>query len=169
MYFFAYISQADMKLEGLLTVRDMTRAPEGGINPSGIRNIFPPRPPSFFHLLPPYLLFTRSPISLANSMWAIWSSPTGTKSACNNRAQFPFTFGMIRLIVLDPLLCLCICSRYLYIQASSSAVYCLEEIIDRGGHLVQEDVSCHEDRVGEQPSANFLTLPGYNSQSLELL
>lgn len=57
------------------TVRDMTRAPAGGMKISGTLKILPPRPPSFFHLLPPNLELKRSAMSRASSMCCFWSSP----------------------------------------------------------------------------------------------
>ena len=57
------------------TVRDMTRAPVGGMKASGILNSRPPRPPSFFHFLPPNLPLKRSAMSRASSMCCFWSAP----------------------------------------------------------------------------------------------
>lgn len=54
--------------EGRRTERDMTRAPAGGMKASGILNILPPRPPSFFHFEPPNLWLKRSAMSLASSI-----------------------------------------------------------------------------------------------------
>ena len=62
-------------VKNALTVRDMTRAPAGGMKGSGILKMRPPRPPSFFHLLPPNLLFIRSAMSRASSICCFWSSP----------------------------------------------------------------------------------------------
>ena len=57
------------------TVRDMTRAPVGGMKASGILNSRPPRPPSFLHFLPPNLELKRSAMSRASSMCCFWSAP----------------------------------------------------------------------------------------------
>lgn len=72
------------------TERDMTRAPAGGIKASGILNILPPRPPSFFHLEPPNLWFKRSAMSLASSMCCRWSSPDHTILLKPEEAVFLF-------------------------------------------------------------------------------
>lgn len=54
-----------------LTVRLITRAPRGGMKASGTLKILPPLPPSFFHCLPPYLVFMRSAMFLASSRCCI--------------------------------------------------------------------------------------------------
>lgn len=46
-------SAADLDILLVPSVRLITRAPAGGIMASGTRKILPPRPPSFFHFLPP--------------------------------------------------------------------------------------------------------------------
>jgi hypothetical protein len=63
------------------TWSDMMRAPAGGMKGSGTLNTRPPRPPRFFHCLPPYRLLTLSAMSRVSSRCCFWSSPTGTRSA----------------------------------------------------------------------------------------
>ena len=92
-----------MDIFAVPSVSDMTRAPASGMYASGTRKISPPRnrpegafvpfAPIFFHLFPPYRLFTRPAMSRVNSKCWRWSSPTGTTSALYSRMSAAINTG----------------------------------------------------------------------------
>ena len=88
------------------SVRDITRAPAFGMYASGTFRTSPPRNrplgarapspffgPNFFHLFPPYRLFTLAATSRVSSRCCRWSSPTGTTSALYSKMSAAISTG----------------------------------------------------------------------------
>ena len=93
----------DLDIFAVPSVRLITRAPASGMYASGTLSTSPPRnrplgafvplAPIFFHLFPPYRLFTRFAMSRVSSRCCLWSSPTGTTSALYSRMSAAMRTG----------------------------------------------------------------------------